>query len=550
MQKGRGGPTLSEMTLLRQVVSQSPQEAAPTRGYENGLRAINRLIREDGSWSGHERNVLLRNEGGTFTDISGTAGLDFDQDGRAFAITDYDHDGDPDIVLKSRTGPQLRLLRNQAENQNNSVSFQLQGGSSNRDAIGAKVTVQTESTKQTKMILGGSGFLSQHSKRLLFGVGEDSTVQRVTIQWPSGNQQTLESLPVNHYITVEESRSELTISPFRAGEAAQSGQAAEAHESASSPSTGTWLLEPYPAPDFRLHDLDGNEHRLSRYRGQTVLINFWATWCPPCRAELNSFQKGHLDLESQGVVLLAVSVDAPSATSTVERFVLDHGLGLTVLLATDEMVHTFNTLKKHLFDKNQDLRIPTSFLLNASGALVKVCRGAVEVRQILEDLHRLPLSADERFRAAIPFPGRFRGSPPKRNYLRMGTALTENSLVEPALAAFRKSVETSSSAGQAFYNIGSLYLQQKDPDSARTAFERALQLLPEHAETHNNLGALRVASDSVRKNPDFEATYLTLARLYLQAGHVPSAVRILEDLLVRYPKHVEAQMILRDLGAR
>ena len=537
-------------------MSRSPQQATPTRGYENGLRAINRLIRESGSWSGHERNVLLRNDGGSFSDISGTAGLDLDQDGRAFVVSDYDQDGDPDIIVKSRTGPQLRLLRNQAQNRNTSISFRLLGVDSNRDAIGAKLTVQTENRKQTRMLLGGSGFLSQHSKQLLFGLGEDEEVQRVTIQWPAGNQQTLESLPVNHRIVVEEMNPDIELSPFRAREVARSVRAIAESDALSPPYTGTWLLEPYAAPDFSLTDLDGNEHRLSRFRGQVVLINFWATWCPPCRVELRGFEAGLSDLEAHGLALLAVSVNEPTEIETVERFVRSEGLSLTVLPANDEMVRTYNILNKYLFDKNQDLQIPTSFLLNASGSIVKVYRGVVEVEQILADLRRLPMSDEERFNAALPFPGRFLGASPKRNYFRMGTALTEHDLVEPALAAFRKTIEDSPSAGRAFYNLGSLYLRKKDTVSARSAFERALELLPGHAETHNNLGALLAeAGELNRAIPHFRAALSSeprnadarnnLGNAYLQLGRKQEAREMFETALAVRPGYAEA---LNNLG--
>ena len=80
----------------RQVVAQSPIERKAGTPYDDGWRATNRILLNDGAQAQHERNVLLRNDGrGGFDDVSGTRGLDVDQDGRAFSVFDYDGDGDP-----------------------------------------------------------------------------------------------------------------------------------------------------------------------------------------------------------------------------------------------------------------------------------------------------------------------------------------------------------------------------------------------------------------------------------------------------------------------
>ena len=537
-------------------MSQSPLQATPTRAYEDGLRAINRLIRENGSWSGHERNIFLHNNGSGFADVSGTVGLDLDQDGRAFAVADYDRDGDPDIVVKSRTGPQVRLLRNDARNRNTSVSFRLLGVESNRDAIGAAVTVETAESKQIKMVLGGSGFLSQHSKELLFGLGEAEEIVRVAVQWPSGLRQAFDSVPVGHRVVLEEKNPELRARPFRKQDLRDSAPSREAPDPPDPPYTGTWLLEPYAAPDFALTDLEGNEHRLSQYRGRPVLINFWATWCPPCRAELSSFQGGLSELESLGTSLLAVAVNEPADLATVKSFVRDRGLGLTVLPADEEMVRAYNTLNKYLFDKNQDLQIPTTFLLNGSGSVVKVYRGVVDVGQIVVDLRRMPANREERFKAAVPFPGRFYGNPPGRNYFRLGTAFSENDLVEPALAAFQKATEASPNSGKAFYNLGLLYLKKKDAASARTAFEQALERQPDHPEVHNNLGALLADAGKIDEavrhfmaalasRPNDADTLNNLGNAYMQSSRGREAREMFEKALAIHPTYPEA---LNNLG--
>ena len=95
------------------------------------------------------------------------------------------------------------------ENLGHSIAFRLRGTKSNRDAIGAAVTVETISDdqkplRQTKFLQAGSGFLSQHTKELFFGVGKTTDPIRATVRWPSGGTQVFEHLPVNQRIEIEE----------------------------------------------------------------------------------------------------------------------------------------------------------------------------------------------------------------------------------------------------------------------------------------------------------------------------------------------------------
>ncbi|BAZ93088.1 thioredoxin [Thiohalobacter sp. COW1] len=69
----------------------------------------------------------------------------------------------------------------------------------------------------------------------------------------------------------------------------------------------TRLPEPVPAPDFALEDMDGEIHRLSDLRGRVVMVNFWATWCPPCREEMPSMEAVYQGLKDEGFQVLAVN---------------------------------------------------------------------------------------------------------------------------------------------------------------------------------------------------------------------------------------------------
>ncbi|MGH9704625.1 MAG: CRTAC1 family protein, partial [Candidatus Acidiferrales bacterium] len=200
----------------RQVVANSPENSKPNDRYEQGWNAINELIRSDATWSGFERNVFyLNHRDGTFSDVSGILGLDFIEDSRSFALADFDHDGRVEVLLKNRNGPQLRYLKNGMAELNPAIAFRLSGTKSNRDAIGATVTLQSESGRQTRILQAGSGFLSQHSKDLFFGLGPARTNVNATIRWPSGFVQDLRGLPLNHRIWVEEGSSPSRIDPFK-----------------------------------------------------------------------------------------------------------------------------------------------------------------------------------------------------------------------------------------------------------------------------------------------------------------------------------------------
>ena len=142
----------------RQVVAKSPEDATPSLAYEHGWNAINELIRSDRSWSGYERNVMFaNNRDGTFTEVSGAVGLDFPEDSRSFVLADIDHDGRLEIILKNRNAPQLRILHNAMKELGSSIAFRLQGQKSNRDAIGAAITIEAGHPAADKVFAGRIG---------------------------------------------------------------------------------------------------------------------------------------------------------------------------------------------------------------------------------------------------------------------------------------------------------------------------------------------------------------------------------------------------------
>src|SRR4030095_16464432 len=191
----------------RQVVARSPLTRVPGTPYDDAWRAINQLLIH-GSIASHQRNVFLRNDGhGGYDEISGTIGLDLDQDGRSFAVLDIDGEGDPDlVVMAARQSPQLRGLRDHIETKAASIALRLVGTRSNRDAIGARVTIETDRVHKTRILQCGSGFLSQHSKELVIGLGASDRLAKLTVSWPSGDTQVFTDVPLNTRVRIIEGR--------------------------------------------------------------------------------------------------------------------------------------------------------------------------------------------------------------------------------------------------------------------------------------------------------------------------------------------------------
>ncbi|QJX00834.1 CRTAC1 family protein [Frigoriglobus tundricola] len=149
--------------------------------------------------------LFLNNGRGRFTEFSKQAGAAFQQKyvGRALALADYDNDGRTDLYLSDSGGPAV-LMHNGTETPNNWLRLDLRGTKSNRDAVGAKVTVHVGDRKLVRHKEGGGSYLSAHDPRLLVGLGPAPRVERVDIRWPSGSVQTVGPLEANRGYRVTE----------------------------------------------------------------------------------------------------------------------------------------------------------------------------------------------------------------------------------------------------------------------------------------------------------------------------------------------------------
>jgi len=352
------------------------------------------------------------------------------------------------------------------------------------------------------MLQAGSGFLSQNSKEVFFGLGDAKGPVKVSIRWPSGLVHEINDVPLGHRIWVEEGIESHRVEAFSPRVSA----AAVAQESEALPDAAeTWLLVPVAAPSFPA---------LSALRGKPILLNFVTNQI--------------VDQKPAGVESLRVYADEDKDTAGV-----------------------YNVIYRSLFDRHRDMALPTSFLIDANGDIVRIYQGSVDPRQVEQDVRHIPQTASERLAKALPFPGISDTYQFGRNYLSFGTVFFQRGYFDQAAESFRLALRDDPSSAEALYGIGSVYLKQEKTREARDCFERAAKLPPGYPETRpnafNNLGllatregrideAIRFFQEALSASPDHLVALENLGNAYRQQKRWDEARTTLERALTVEPR--------------
>lgn len=499
----------------RQVVNKSPVTAQPSLAYQNGWNALNQFVREDYSWNGHEPNVLHVKRGDRYYDFSGVSGLDFADDSRAFALIDFDNDGRPDLILKSRLGPQVRVLQNNWAGANRSIAFRLRGIESNRDAIGTRI----ELDGQVKWLAAGSEFLSQHSKRMIFGLGTKTEAKTVRIKWPSGREQVFASLGAGKTYTMTEGSQAVSAEDFRAPQAMPG---AETRGDNSLALADTWFLEPVPLPYPQ--------------KGPGLLVIDFGNATAEKRSQYEIFRRYLFDwrapLEAQLVLLLN-----------------DNGHAVKIYASTpkSEQVKTdMAALQTPALDRA--VPFPGYFVAPKYRDFFKFGAAFLWAGYYAQ---------------ALPYLEQVLQHTPKnvRTLLLAGQVADELNLNAKAEEFYRRAVEADANSAEANNGLGLALGKKGQAADARKYLERAIELRRDYSDAINNLGvlftqqgqmndAIAAFQYGVQVAPNEDILYLNLGRAYIQAGKLDRARELMQQLLERKPDSEIAKRALRELAGR
>jgi hypothetical protein len=242
-----GGTEDLDGFFWRQVVARSPQTRVTGTPYDDAWRAMNQRLTTS-SIASHQRNVLLRNDGrGGFDEVSGTVGLDLDQDGRSFGVLDLDGDLDPDLVLMAaRQVPQLRVFRNDYAGRHAALALRLRGTASNRDAVGARVSIETDLMRRTSRSRPARASCRSTRRSCCSGWARSRKILKLVVDWPSGKTQVFTDVPLDRRLRLTEGEASSALR-HSCGTRRWPRTAAPPRSAPPCPAD-TWLYEPVRRP--------------------------------------------------------------------------------------------------------------------------------------------------------------------------------------------------------------------------------------------------------------------------------------------------------------
>jgi tetratricopeptide (TPR) repeat protein len=381
------------------------------------------------------------------------------------------------------------VLQNLCGAARNVVVLSLRGRKSNRDAIGARV----ELDGQVKWVAAGSAYVSQHTKRLHFGLGERGRAEKLRIHWPSGETQELAALAAGFLYEVTEGSGDVRSRPLRPRRE-WPGDAPFPVENQARLGTA-WLWEPVPLAEKR--------------RGPAVLVVHAGEPLPR----------------------LPVNVEA-----------------VDLRQAPADLAAAYAVLRRYLFDYRTDLETPLWLLIDGESRVRKIYAEAPDAATAEADLRLAEGPVPER--RALPFDG-FYTANPRRDYYKFGGALLQAGYPGRALPYLEEALRRAPDNAIHHLTLGQVLLQLGRAEEARAHVEFAVKNRPQSPEAWNNLGGVEMAKGDARAalghflkaleiRPDSPYALVNAGQAYARLGDVAAAEKMLRRALEVDPNDADA----------
>ncbi len=432
----------------RRVCSQSPPDEMATEAYRDAWSAVQFMQQFQGiSWSGHEENYAYLNLGGLeFTDVSAAIGADFMDDARCAVELDWDGDGRQDLLIKNRTAPRLRLLRNVCSTPGGFLSVQLEARARGwetprlfgRDAIGALVEVEFDGRRLLRRVYSAEGYLAQASRRLHFGLGEAEEVQSLRITWPDGEVETFEDVAAGaHYRLVQGSRRLEEVELAASG--CLDGLEPKTARRSETAVRRLVLTDKLPMGPLVLPSDEEPRRRVEDLRGTPLLIQLWSSSSEVCRQQLGEMWRRREELAGVGLTVVPMTVDESGGEiARARQLARDLDFASTAGALDGPCRETLQVLLMGVLRRHGQIPLPTGLLLDAESQLVAIYLGPPSLDRILADVEAVGLMNPKWATCARLSDGRWlvRG---QRDLLEMAAVFEQMGRVE--LAELYRSVD-------------------------------------------------------------------------------------------------------------